>query len=83
MQIGGEQQATKSSKWSKHHPYGGGIAPKKHVSASFVFIDEFQKELKEMHPKVIFVVAIDMARGDKWKSMSEDAKAPFVKMAKF
>ncbi|KAH9710620.1 High mobility group B protein 4 [Citrus sinensis] len=67
--------------------------PKRPPSAFFVFIvlnlnlfltklrEEFRKQFKEAHPNNKSVATVGKAAGEKWKSMSEDEKAPFVERA--
>ncbi|KAG8057676.1 hypothetical protein GUJ93_ZPchr0002g26007 [Zizania palustris] len=55
--------------------------PKRPASAFFVFMEQFRKDYKEKHPNVKQVSVIGKAGGDKWKSMSDADKAPFVAKA--
>ncbi|KAK6922502.1 High mobility group box domain [Dillenia turbinata] len=55
--------------------------PKRPASAFFVFMEEFRKQYKEKHPNNKSVAAVGKAGGDKWKSMSEAEKAPYVAKA--
>lgn len=55
--------------------------PKRPPSAFFVFMEEFRKQFKEAHPNNKSVAAVGKAAGEKWKSMSDDEKAPFVAKA--
>ncbi|KAK6160833.1 hypothetical protein DH2020_004214 [Rehmannia glutinosa] len=55
--------------------------PKRPSSAFFVFMEDFRKQYKEMHPKNKSVAAVGKAGGDQWKSLSEEEKAPFVAKA--
>ncbi|KAH9710622.1 High mobility group B protein 4 [Citrus sinensis] len=55
--------------------------PKRPPSAFFVFMEEFRKQFKEAHPNNKSVATVGKAAGEKWKSMSEDEKAPFVERA--
>ncbi|GLT46047.1 hypothetical protein SLA2020_198360 [Shorea laevis] len=55
--------------------------PKRPASAFFVFMEEFREQYKKEHPKNKSVAAVGKAGGDKWKSMSEAEKAPFVAKA--
>ncbi|WOL05320.1 hypothetical protein Cni_G14048 [Canna indica] len=58
--------------------------PKRPPSAFFVFMEEFRKTYKEKHPNNKSVSVVGKAGGDKWKSLSEAEKAPFVaKAAKY
>ncbi|XP_073311557.1 HMG1/2-like protein isoform X1 [Primulina huaijiensis] len=56
-------------------------APKRPASAFFVFMEDFRKQFKEKHPNNKSVAAVGKAGGDKWKSMSDAEKAPFVAKA--
>ncbi|CAN6198833.1 unnamed protein product [Urochloa humidicola] len=55
--------------------------PKRPPSAFFVFMEEFRKDYKEKHPNVKQVSVIGKAGGEKWKSLSESEKAPYVSKA--
>ncbi|XP_065846977.1 high mobility group B protein 3-like [Euphorbia lathyris] len=55
--------------------------PKRPASAFFVFMEEFRETYKKEHPKNKSVAAVGKAGGDKWKSLSESEKAPFVAKA--
>ncbi|KAK1273647.1 hypothetical protein QJS04_geneDACA009766 [Acorus gramineus] len=55
--------------------------PKRPASAFFVFMEEFRKQYKEKHPNNKSVAAVGKACGEKWKSMNEADKAPFVARA--
>ncbi|CAL9204444.1 DNA-binding protein MNB1B-like [Musa acuminata AAA Group] len=55
--------------------------PKRPPSAFFVFMEEFRKEFQEKHPENKKVSVVSKACGDKWKSMSEADKAPYVAKA--
>ncbi|XP_052198061.1 high mobility group B protein 3-like [Diospyros lotus] len=55
--------------------------PKRPASAFFVFMEEFRKQYKEKHPNNKSVAAVGKAGGDKWKSLSEADKAPYVARA--
>ncbi|KAI3459949.1 hypothetical protein Pfo_016612 [Paulownia fortunei] len=55
--------------------------PKRPPSAFFVFMEDFRKQYKEKHPNNKSVAAVGKAGGDKWKSLSEEEKAPFVAKA--
>ncbi|CAA6655858.1 unnamed protein product [Spirodela intermedia] len=52
--------------------------PKRAPSAFFVFLEGFRKEFKEKYPENKSVAAVGKAAGEKWKSMSDAEKAPFV-----
>ncbi|GKV48338.1 hypothetical protein SLEP1_g55161 [Rubroshorea leprosula] len=55
--------------------------PKRPASAFFVFMEEFREQYKKEHPKNKSVAAVGKAGGDKWKSLSEADKAPYVAKA--
>ncbi|KAG6701790.1 hypothetical protein I3843_07G002800 [Carya illinoinensis] len=55
--------------------------PKRPASAFFVFMEEFRKQYAKEHPNNKAVSAVGKAGGEKWKSMSESEKAPFVAKA--
>jgi high mobility group protein B1 len=43
--------------------------------------DEFRKEFKEKNPKNKSVAAVGKAAGDRWKSLTDADKAPYVAKA--
>ncbi|XP_038715542.1 high mobility group B protein 3-like [Tripterygium wilfordii] len=55
--------------------------PKRPASAFFVFMEDFRETYKKEHPKNKSVAAVGKAGGDKWKSLSEAEKAPYVAKA--
>ncbi|XP_051114756.1 HMG1/2-like protein [Andrographis paniculata] len=55
--------------------------PKRPASAFFVFMEEFRKTYKEKHPNNKSVAAVGKAGGEKWKSMSDEEKAPYIAKA--
>ncbi|KAI4977373.1 hypothetical protein ZWY2020_057285 [Hordeum vulgare] len=55
--------------------------PKRAPSAFFVFMGEFREEFKQKNPKNKSVAAVGKAAGERWKSLSESEKAPFVAKA--
>ncbi|XP_077231167.1 HMG1/2-like protein [Tasmannia lanceolata] len=55
--------------------------PKRPPSAFFVFMAEFREQFKEKNPHNKSVATVGKAAGDKWKSMSESDKAPYVAKA--
>uniref|UniRef100_A0A2K2AMD2 HMG box domain-containing protein n=1 Tax=Populus trichocarpa TaxID=3694 RepID=A0A2K2AMD2_POPTR len=73
---GGGAAARKSGKAAKDPN-----KPKRPASAFFVFMEEFREQYKREHPKNKSVAAVGKAGGDKWKSLSEAEKAPFVAKA--
>lgn len=74
--------ATKAGKKTKKEkPVKDPNKPKRPASAFFVFMEEFRKQYKEKHPSNKSVSVVGKAGGDKWKSMSEADKAPYVAKA--
>ncbi|OVA00626.1 High mobility group box domain [Macleaya cordata] len=65
----------------KEKPVKDPNKPKRPASAFFVFMEEFRKTFKEKHPNNKSVSVVGKAGGDKWKSMSDAEKAPFVAKA--
>ncbi|CAJ1942209.1 unnamed protein product [Sphenostylis stenocarpa] len=55
--------------------------PKRPPSAFFVFMSEFRELFKKDHPTNKSVAVVGKAGGDKWKSMSDAEKAPFIARA--
>ncbi|KAL2606016.1 hypothetical protein AAZV13_09G158600 [Glycine max] len=55
--------------------------PKRPPSAFFVFMSEFREQFKKEHPNNKSVAVVGKAGGDKWKSLSDAEKAPFVATA--
>ncbi|KAE8736190.1 hypothetical protein F3Y22_tig00000132pilonHSYRG00134 [Hibiscus syriacus] len=55
--------------------------PKRPASAFFVFMEEFREVYKKEHPKNKSVAAVGKAGGDKWKSLSDAEKAPYIAKA--
>ncbi|GFP92590.1 high mobility group b protein 3 [Phtheirospermum japonicum] len=55
--------------------------PKRPASAFFVFMEDFRKTYKEKHPSNKSVAAVGKAGGDKWKSLSDAEKAPYIAKA--
>uniref|UniRef100_UPI003980FBFA HMG-box domain-containing protein n=1 Tax=Salmonella sp. s58078 TaxID=3159699 RepID=UPI003980FBFA len=73
----GKKPAAKKGKAAAKDPN----KPKRPASAFFVFMEEFRKSYKEKHPDNKSVAAVGKAGGNKWKSMSEAEKAPYVAKA--
>jgi len=55
--------------------------PKRAPSAFFVFMGEFREEFKQKNPKNKSVAAVGKAAGERWKSLTETEKAPYVAKA--
>ncbi|KAL6634901.1 hypothetical protein ACP70R_027572 [Stipagrostis hirtigluma subsp. patula] len=55
--------------------------PKRPPSAFFVFMSEFRQEYNAQHPNNKSVANVSKAAGEKWRSMSEEEKAPYQEKA--
>ncbi|ESQ50736.1 hypothetical protein EUTSA_v10022905mg [Eutrema salsugineum] len=55
--------------------------PKRPPSAFFVFLDDFRREFNEANPNNKSVATVGKAAGAKWKSMSDEDKAPYASKA--
>ncbi|KAJ0265380.1 High mobility group B protein 5 [Hirschfeldia incana] len=55
--------------------------PKRPPSSFFVFLDDFRREFNEANPNNKSVAAVGKAAGAKWKSMTEEEKAPYASKA--
>ncbi|XVE49689.1 hypothetical protein DITRI_Ditri01bG0101400 [Diplodiscus trichospermus] len=56
-------------------------APKRPPTAFFLFMDDFRKLYKEANPDAKGVTGVAKEGGEKWKSMSEEEKKPYVDKA--
>ncbi|XVE92953.1 hypothetical protein REPUB_Repub01dG0148500 [Reevesia pubescens] len=56
-------------------------APKRPSTAFFLFLDDFRKSYKEANPDAKGVTRVAKEGGEKWKSMSEEEKKPYVDKA--
>ncbi|XP_024364949.1 non-histone chromosomal protein 6 [Physcomitrium patens] len=56
-------------------------APKRPATAFFIFLNEFREVFKKENPNVKGVAAVGKAGGEKWKSMSEAEKQPYMQKA--
>ncbi|KAL6911807.1 hypothetical protein ACP4OV_000612 [Aristida adscensionis] len=55
--------------------------PKRPPSAFFVFMSEFRQEYNAANPDNKSVANVSKAAGEKWRSMSEEEKAPYQEKA--
>ncbi|CAN1322698.1 High mobility group B protein 2 [Linum perenne] len=55
--------------------------PKRAPSAFFVFMEDFRVQFKKEHPKNKSVAAVGKAAGEKWKSLTEAEKQPYIATA--
>ncbi|XP_047052408.1 HMG1/2-like protein [Lolium rigidum] len=74
--AGGDRLAVKKSKAEKDPN-----KPKRPPSAFFVFMEGFRKEYKEKNPNNKQVSVVGKAGGEKWKSLTDAEKAPYVTKA--
>ncbi|CAI9097073.1 OLC1v1033375C1 [Oldenlandia corymbosa var. corymbosa] len=56
-------------------------APKRPPTAFFIFMDDFRKSFKEQNPDNKSVSVVAKEGGEKWKSMTEEEKQPYVEKA--
>lgn len=56
-------------------------APKRPPTAFFIFMDDFRKSFKEANPDCKSVSTVAKEGGEKWKSMTEEEKQPYVDRA--
>ncbi|KAJ3692971.1 hypothetical protein LUZ60_012066 [Juncus effusus] len=54
---------------------------KRPPTAFFVFMDAFRKEYKEAHPDNKSVATVAKEGGEKWKSLTEEEKKPYIDKA--
>ncbi|XP_074286464.1 uncharacterized protein LOC141611738 isoform X2 [Silene latifolia] len=68
--------AAKKGRTAKHRK-----KPKRPPSAFFVFMEDFRVQYKQKHPNNKSVAIVGKAGGEKWKSLSDADKAPYVQKA--
>ncbi|KAB2624039.1 high mobility group B protein 7-like [Pyrus ussuriensis x Pyrus communis] len=56
-------------------------APKRPLTAFFLFLDDFRKSYKEANPDSKGVKTVTREGGEKWKSMTDEEKKPYVDKA--
>ncbi|GMH20509.1 hypothetical protein Nepgr_022350 [Nepenthes gracilis] len=76
VKKGAVAKATKKGKAAKDPN-----KPKRPPSAFFVFMEEFRAEYKKKNPSNKSVAVVGKAGGDKWKSLSDAEKAPYIQKA--
>ncbi|KAK3184363.1 hypothetical protein Dsin_031649 [Dipteronia sinensis] len=76
-----ENKTTKEKASKKTAASKDSNAPKRPPTAFFVFMEDFRKSFKESCPDNKSVSAVGKAGGEKWKSLSEDEKASYIKIA--
>ncbi|CAA7022056.1 unnamed protein product [Microthlaspi erraticum] len=55
--------------------------PKRAPSAFFIFLDDFRREFNLANPNNKSVATVGKAAGAKWKSMTDEDKAPYADKA--
>ncbi|XP_057526685.1 high mobility group B protein 7-like [Amaranthus tricolor] len=55
--------------------------PKRPMSGYFVFLEDFRKEYKEIHPDSKGVKEVAKEAGAKWKAMTDEEKKPYLDKA--
>ncbi|XP_008810905.2 high mobility group B protein 7-like [Phoenix dactylifera] len=56
-------------------------APKRPPTAFFLFMDDFRKQYKEAHPDSKSVATVAKEGGEKWKSMTDEERKPYLDRA--
>lgn len=56
-------------------------APKRPPTAFFVFMEDFRKQLKEANPDAKAGKEVAKEGGEKWRSLSDEEKKPFIDKA--
>ncbi|XP_021609945.2 high mobility group B protein 7 isoform X2 [Manihot esculenta] len=72
-----EPKAKKAKKEKSNNPN----KPKRPPTAFFIFMDEFRKAFKEANPDNRDVKKVSKEAGEKWKSMTDEEKKPYVDKA--
>ncbi|XP_077247170.1 high mobility group B protein 7-like isoform X2 [Tasmannia lanceolata] len=55
--------------------------PKRPATAFFIFMDGFRKTFKEANPDEKSVAVVAKEGGEKWKSMTDEEKKPYLEVA--
>jgi len=55
--------------------------PKRPPSAFFVFMEDFRVQYKQKHPNNKSVAVVGKAGGEKWKSLTDAEKVPYIEKA--
>ncbi|XP_008802830.1 high mobility group B protein 7-like [Phoenix dactylifera] len=71
----------KERKGKKGKKFKDPTAPKRPPTAFFLFMDDFRKSYKEAHPDSKSVSMVAKDGGEKWRSMSDEEKKPYVDKA--
>ncbi|KAI3981206.1 hypothetical protein MKX01_041345 [Papaver californicum] len=73
-----EKKKTVPKKTKKEQKVKDPNAPKRPPTAFFAFMEDFRKEFKEANPDNKSVSVVAKEGGQKWKSMSDEEKKPYV-----
>ncbi|KAL5993384.1 hypothetical protein ACLOJK_014308 [Asimina triloba] len=73
-QASSESKQNKSKKKKARDPN----TPKRPPTAFFLFMDDFRKSYKEANPDSKSVSKVAKEGGEKWKSMTEEEKKPYL-----
>ncbi|KAL3718153.1 hypothetical protein ACJRO7_003308 [Eucalyptus globulus] len=76
-----EPKAKKAKTEKKSKKGKDANAPKRPATAFFVFMDDFRKVYKEANPDSKGVKEVAKQGGEKWKSMSDEEKKPYLDKA--
>lgn len=76
-----EPKAKKAKTEKKSKKGKDANAPKRPATAFFVFMDDFRKAYKEANPDSKGVKEVAKQGGEKWKSMSDEEKKPYLDKA--
>ncbi|KAJ9190626.1 hypothetical protein P3X46_001808 [Hevea brasiliensis] len=71
----------KAKKAKKEKKSNNPNKPKRPPTAFFIFMDEFRKAFKEANPDNKDVKKVSKEAGEKWKSMTDEEKKPYVDKA--
>ncbi|KAF2322443.1 hypothetical protein GH714_017068 [Hevea brasiliensis] len=71
----------KAKKAKKEQKSNNPNKPKRPPTAFFIFMDEFRKAFKEANPDNKDVKKVSKEAGEKWKSMTDEEKKPYVDKA--
>uniref|UniRef100_A0ACD6AI04 Uncharacterized protein n=1 Tax=Avena sativa TaxID=4498 RepID=A0ACD6AI04_AVESA len=71
-----------TGKGKKSKAGGDGTKKKRPQTAFFLFMSDFRVEFKASHPDEKGAAAVGKAAGEKWRSMTEEERKPYVDQAK-
>ncbi|KAI4370737.1 hypothetical protein MLD38_019052 [Melastoma candidum] len=76
-----EPKAKKAKTEKKTKKGNGSNLPKRPPTAFFIFMNDFRKEFKEENPNSKDVKEVAKRGGEKWKSMTDEEKKPYMDKA--